>query len=124
MRRTITDEQIIAALLANDTKQAACKSLKIGRDTLSKRMKSPEFRTKYRQAKDDLITGIINKMVMSMTSAVQTITDIMNNAENPPQIRLNASDSIMRYGIKLIEQRDILERLEALEAIINEDNTI
>lgn len=115
MNKTISDEKIIAALLACDTKTDAVRLLKIRRNTLSDRMRSPEFQRKYTEAKAELITAVVNKVEKSMLEAVEIVAEIMHDTENAPQIRLNAADSIIRHGIKLIEARDILERLDALE---------
>jgi hypothetical protein len=88
------------------------------------RMKSPEFQKLYAEAKTELITGVINRCQSVMMEAINTIAEIMRDAENAPQIRLNAADSIMRHGIKLIETRDILERLETLETAFQNINTM
>ena len=39
----------------------------------------------------------------------------MNNAENSPQIRLNATQQLFNVTLRLTEQCELLERVEKLE---------
>ena len=51
-----------------------------------------------------------------MGAAVDATREIMDNSDNAPQVRLNAADAILRHGLRLTEQMDILDRLDELEA--------
>ena len=117
MNKSIEDEKIIAVLLASDTRRQACRKLGIANQTLYDRMNNPVFQEKYKMARDELIKEVTDRISKDIVSAVSVMSGIMMNDRNSPQIRLNAADGILRYGIKMIEQRDILERLERLEAI-------
>ncbi len=55
-----------------------------------------------------------------MTEAVAVVAGIMGENANAPQVRLNAAEAIIRNGMKLTEQTDILSRLDALEARQND----
>ena len=58
MNKSITDEKIIAVLLASDTRKKACKTLGIKEQTLYDRMSKPDFQVKYKQARDEIITDV------------------------------------------------------------------
>lgn len=117
MNKSITDEKIIAVLLASDTRKKACKTLGIKEQTLYDRMSKPDFQVKYKQARDEIIKQVTDRISSEITEAISVISEIMHDNNNSPQIRLNASDCLLRHGIRLIEQRDIIERIEKLEAI-------
>jgi len=55
-----------------------------------------------------------------MLGSVSTMSAIMTNEANSPQVRLNAADTILRYALKLTDKVDILERVENLEKILED----
>jgi hypothetical protein len=50
-----------------------------------------------------------------MTKATKAITKMIDNEIVPYQTRLNASRTVLEYGLKLTESVDILPRIEKLE---------
>lgn len=117
MNKKVEDEKIISVLLASSTRKEASKKLGITLNTLYARMNAPEFQVKYQKARDELIYQVIDRLQTTMLEAVEVIKEIMCNQNAPPQIRLNASDALIRHGIRLTEQREIIERIERLEAL-------
>ena len=94
MNKTISNEQIIAALLSTESKRAAAKVLGIRPQTLAARITSIQAKT---------------------GRAIEVIYGIADNPEIAPQIRLNAAETILRYSYKFTESEEILTRLEAIE---------
>lgn len=80
------------------------------------RMKKEEFQKKYRAACRDLLKNHTAALQAHMGAAVDATREIMDNSDNAPQVRLNAADAILRHGLRLTEQMDILDRLDELEA--------
>lgn len=117
MNKKIEDEKIISVLLTSDTRKDACKVLGIKTSTLYARMSNDEFRRKYQEAKDQLLEAVVDRLQAEMIEAVNVIAEIMKDKNNAPQVRLNASDALIRHGIKMTDQREILERIETLEAV-------
>ena len=117
MNKKIEEEKIISVLLASSTRKEASKKLGIGLNALYARMNSPDFKDKYQKARDALIKEVIDRLQTSMLEAVEVIKEILNDRTLSPQIRLNASDALLRHGTRMIEQREILERIERLEAL-------
>ena len=95
MAKRLTDEEIVSALIECGTIKGASEKLGVQLKTLYSRMKKEQFRELYNRAK--------------------SIADIMRDKETSQQVRLNASDCIIRNTIKLLEQTDIIERIEHLE---------
>lgn len=114
--KRISDEIIIAALITSPTIKAAAEMAKIGETTLHNRLNNPAFQRKYRAACVDLVKDHAATMQIAMGEAIGTLREIIKDKSNACGVRASAADTILRNGLKLTEQADFLERLEALEA--------
>ena len=114
-RKRLQDEEIITALIAEGSIKGAAASLKCTARTLYDRMKSPEFKDLYAQAKADILKTATAKLQGKLCEAVDTLTEIMTDTEAAKQTRANCAVSILQYGARFTETTDILERLEAIE---------
>ena len=116
MAQKYSDEQILEALLiAGSAKQAARRlgcSLSCVRDRLSK----PAFKAKYEKAKADALRDAIDNLSIRLTTAVDVLAKVMTDSETAATVRVSAADSILRHGLRYVEQYDIIKRIEALEA--------
>ena len=110
-----TDEQIIAAILSSTTNKQAAQKCELSETQFYKRIRADRFKQKLDQVKGELLANATTAMQNGMSEAAQTMLEIMQNESIAPQIRLNAADSIIRNGIRLTEQNDILRRLDVLE---------
>ena len=115
MAKRLTDEEIVSALIECGTIKGASEKLGVQLKTLYSRMKKEQFRKTYNDAKADLLKSATAKMQKYLVDACDVIADIMRDKETSQQVRLNASDAIIRNTIKLLEQTDIIERIEHLE---------
>ena len=116
-----SQEQIIAGLLINGTVTATAEQLGTSRDTIYKVMKQDGFQDEYRKAKQGLLTEVCNNLVSTLLEAVDVTKSIMNDAENSPQIRLNASSLLFNTCIRLTEQTEVLQRIEKLERSVSDE---
>lgn len=114
-RKRLTDEAIIAALIAEGSIKGAAASLECTTRTLYERMKKPEFKALYSQAKGDILKTATAKLQGNLCGAIDTLTEIMKDTEAPKQTRANCAVSVLQYGAKFTEATDIIERLEAIE---------
>lgn len=114
-KKRLTDEEIIAALLAKGTVKGAAACLECATRTLYERMKKPEFKELYAQARAHLLKTATAKLQGQLCGAIDTLTEIMNDKETAPQTRANCATSILQFAARFTETTDILERLEAIE---------
>lgn len=114
-RKRLTDEEIIAALIAQGSIKGAAASLKCTARTLYDRMKKPEFKTLYTQAKADILKTATAKLQGNLCGAIDTLAEIMKDEETAKQTRVNSAVSILQYAARFTETTDIIERLEAIE---------
>lgn len=114
-KKRLTDEEIIAALITEGSIKGAAASLKCTARTLYERMKKPEFKELYAQAKADILKTATAKLQGNLCGAIDTLAEIMKDTEAAKQTRVNSAVSILQYGARFTETTDILERLEEIE---------
>lgn len=106
MRKDITAETLAATLLIHGTVKDTAAALKIPPRTLYDRFRDEEFKEIYRHAQADIFEKAFNACVDSLTSAVKTVTAIMNDKKVNPQTRLQAAQTILNKCVVLYEIKD------------------
>lgn len=115
-------EQLLAALLVSPTVKAAAASINMPETTAYSWLRKPDFNEEYKRRKRETVAEASSYITSRISAAAATIDEIMNDTETPSQVRLNAAKTIIDTAYKIIEQRDILDRLDALEAAANDGN--
>lgn len=118
MAKRLTDEEIVSALIECGTIKAAAGRLGVQIKTIYARMKQDSFKELYNRAKTDLVKAATAKMQGYLVEACAVVAAIMNDTETAQQTRLNAADCIIRNTLKMLEQTDILVRLDELEMAV------
>lgn len=115
MAQNSKDEIILQALLSCSTIKQASEVTGIPEPTIYSKLRNDNFKLRYNEAKRRILDGTVNMLRSQLQSATATIINIMNDTSVAAQTRLNAARSVFDYSIKLTEQTEIFERLEALE---------
>ena len=113
----IDDERILAALIASGSIRAAAKAAGIAESTIRNRMADPAFRGKYDKLRFDLLQEATAGLTAKLDSATATIAEIMEDDQNPANVRLAASDSLLRHCLRYFSTAELERRIEALEAL-------
>lgn len=113
--KKIKDEIVVAALITKPSVREASKACGLSETQIYQRMKEPGFAKLYREARRDLLAGCTVAMQSQLGQAVETMAEIMKDEKTPAQTRLAAAESFVRNALKLNEQTDFAERLEAIE---------
>lgn len=79
-----------------------------------------KFRQEYQKALYGMIAEAAAQAKQSLSPALSTLQEVMQDADQNGQVRVSAARSLLEFGMRLTEQADILTRLEALEAAQNE----
>ena len=117
----VKDEKVISALLSSPTIKTASEKCGLSESAIYARLKKPVFRKKYDEAREALLRESRDALLRRTSSAVETLGFLSDFAKSE-QVRLNASESIIRTVLKLNEQLDVLQRIKALEDLYsNED---
>ena len=96
--KTVSDEQIIAALMAGGSVTAAADQLKVSPRTIYNRMRGKDFKLAYMEVKTDIMRNAAADLSSRVSQAVEVICDIMQNEDNPPGVRLQAAQQILNQA--------------------------
>ena len=97
---TVTNEQIISALMTHSTVEAAADAVGMSRRAIYSRMKGRGFNLIFQQAREGIIQGATAALQAHISDAVQTIAEIMQDPENPASVRLQAAALILTQADK------------------------
>ena len=86
-------------------------------------MKDPEFLERYREAFGNLIQDATRQAQQALALAISTLTEIMGNTDEQATARIQAARSTLEYALRLTEQLDIIDRIQALEDAVKEGET-
>jgi len=76
---------------------------------------------KNTDAKQTILTEACDALSARLTLAVDTLCDIIEDKETSNTIKVSASDALLRHGLRYVEAVNIVKRIEALEAITEEE---
>lgn len=107
----VPDEQIIAALIANTSIQAAAEACGISARTIYDRMGYRDFKAMYSAARADIIRGAVLAMNGRLNEATETIYNIMNDTGNPPATRLAAARVMLDNAAKFMDRLALADAL-------------
>lgn len=112
------DEILIAALLCNPTRAAAAKAAGIGETKLRERLRDPNFRKMYDDARREFLDQSTAYIQSILGEAIAKMREIMNDPNASHQVQLNAANSIASTSHKMTEQADILAQLAELKKAV------
>ncbi len=115
-------EKALAAVLTCSSRTEAAKAAGISTRTLQEYFRDPEFQKCYRKAFSEIVESAVRDAQRAVSPAIQCLKDIVENQDEAATARVSAAKSILDYSIKAAEKLDIVERLDALEAAINENH--
>ena len=115
---TAAQERALSALLSERTIQGASEASGVPYRTLTRWMQQEAFSREYRARLDALVNDAASSLKKSLTGAVEVLREIAENAEAPPNARITAAKTLLDSGLRYFETLDILQRLEAVEDAI------
>jgi hypothetical protein len=105
-------ERAVAALVACPTTKEAAKVAGIGESTLRAYKSDPEFVELYTAARHELLDTGVKALQSKFSDAVKVISEVMNDKEASPNVRLSAANSIIQNVVRLTDQTESMERAE------------
>ena len=107
----VSDEQIIAALISNNSIQAAAEACGISARAIYDRMGYRDFKAMYSAARADIIREADMSMNSRLTEATETIYNIMNDTGNPPATRLAAARVMLDNAAKCMDRLTLADAI-------------
>jgi len=115
MAKNNTSNIVLAALLSNATVKATADATGLSESTIFKYLRDKDFKAKYEAAKLEMLEQSTSALQANIQKAVSAIVGIIEAENTPQQVRLNASDMLLRNSFRFTEQVEILRRLDRLE---------
>lgn len=115
--KIVTDERLLALLIEHGSVTRVAKIAGVSRNAIYMRLRQNEdFRTKYEEAKNAVLQDACGAISTKLETAAAVLYDVATNDRAAVSVRVSAADSLLRHGLRYIEQGEILKRLDALEA--------
>lgn len=111
-------DDLIIALLANETIAAAAKAAGVSEKTAWRWLQDEDFQRRYREARRRVVEQALTAIQAATTEAVETLRRNLHCEK--PAVEVRAAESIIATAVKAVEFIDIEERLAMLEARIGE----
>lgn len=111
-------KKYIAAFLKFGQINIACKEARISKPTYYEWLKIKEFTDELKQQQDCVYNSALNELKNLNTDAVSKYRELLNCKDK--SIEFRTASAIIDYTNKLIEGKELKERIEALEQAIEE----
>lgn len=108
-KSAISNEEVVAALLINGTIRTAAVAVGLSERAIYDRMATGEFQAVYKSAKADLLRGTVYKINNRISSAIDTVTEVMQDKDNKPAVRLQAAQILLNHAQKFATQLSVNE---------------
>ena len=117
------NEKILAALIAAGSVRGAAKIAHVSESTIRNRLKDETFRAEYGRQRGDVLQEATQALTARLSLAADTLANVLEDDSAPATVKISASDSLLRHGLRYIEAADFERRIAALEAAAQEDET-
>ncbi len=113
--RQTKDERLLAALAAGLTVLEAAKQAEVSPRTAHRRLKLPAFRARLSELRAAILEQATDVLANLSAEAARHLGELMRCADSET-VQYNAARSILELASKLMFERELEERIAALEA--------
>jgi len=105
----------LGALLSGADQDTTAAAAGVTERTIRRWQNEPLFAAALRAGQDQAIDAAVTSLTAAMRTAVQTLSGVMTDPDASNRVRVSAANAVLANGMKLIELRDLAERIAALE---------
>jgi len=109
------DVQVILALAQGKTQREAAALGGIIENTVSKRMRDPEFRAEVSRLRTMFLHEAAGRLAKSSSEAADILLDLAKGKGSPDHVKRSAAADILNYSMRLLELSELDERIRQLE---------
>jgi hypothetical protein len=117
-KRPRREDAALAALLSEPTLALAATKADISESTLKRWLGEPSFKARYREARHQVVEQAVAALQQAAGQAVETLRRNLTCGVPPSEIA--AARAILDQTFRSLETVDLLERIEALEAALDQ----
>ncbi len=114
---TPKQERALVALLDCGEIKKAAEIAEVGEVTLWRWLQSPDFQSRYRAARRQLVETAIAQLQSDCTRAARVLREVAEDRQAPASSRVAAARTILEQSMGAIELMDLQERVERLEQL-------
>jgi hypothetical protein len=114
-KRSQQEDAAIIALLSEPTIAEAATKAGLGERTLMRWLAEPIFRSRYREARRQVVEHAVSQLQRAAGTAVETLTSIARDAAAPQAARVSAAKTILDQAFRGLETLDLVEEVAALK---------
>jgi DNA-binding MurR/RpiR family transcriptional regulator len=111
-------ERALVALLDCGEIKKAAETAGVNEATLWRWLQSPDFQSRYRAARRQLVETAIAQLQSDCTTAARVLCEVAEDRQAPASSRVAAARAILEQSIGAIELMDLQERVEMLEKML------
>lgn len=108
-KNSVSNEEIITALLQHGTIKEAAQAVNLAPRTIYDRMNEREFRAEYATAKAEIIRKAVIDVNSRLSAAIGAVFDIMEDKDNNAAVRLQAAQTIINTAAKFADRLNTAE---------------
>ena len=114
---TAKQERALVALLHCGEVRAAASDAGVGETSLWRWLQTPEFQTRYKAARRQLVENALAQLQSDCAVAARVLREVAEDKTATATARVSAARAIIEQSVAAIQLTDLMERIEALEAI-------
>lgn len=108
------NDRLLIELATGSTVRDAAQAAGVSEATAFRRLKEPDFIVELNRVRGELWDNAFRKLTAGASTAVETLTELMTEAESD-SVKLKAAQLILEQGGKLRESIEFEQRLAVLE---------
>ncbi len=112
---TVNKQRALTALLTSRTQAEAAQAAGLDPRTIRRYFEDKEFAEAYKRELSGLIDDAAAQAKKALCPTLGTLQEITSDSDQPGSVRVSAGRAVMEFGLRLIEQADIVQRLDELE---------
>ena len=112
-------EILMDALLHSPDVSKAADKAKVSRATVYRWLKDSDFAAELKQRRNEALAAAIESVKCHSQKAADTLAEML--ASKDERLRRMAAKDLLDYAFRVLEGRDVLERLEAIETRLAEN---
>lgn len=113
--------KFLVAMLEETSIADAIERAGITRTTAFKYLNDPEFKEEFRNARQEIINGITNRLWKLDSKAIDTLDKNLTNEAGTPFTRSGTAKIILDFIYRSHELDNITERLDEMEQLLEEN---
>jgi hypothetical protein len=119
---SVKEGRALVALLTEPTITKAAKQAGVSTRSLYRLMQKPSFREALRQSISVSLDRLYVRLAAGSDAALTALSDLVTGEKTEQQVRRLAASDWIQHFTRLLEDRDLSERLASLEAAIKQEN--